>query len=243
MLEEEAVDDASGVPTIRFTIDSSALPSAMTQGEIKAEIDAMNTVADVVVAAPPAPPPSTSPSPPPSTSPSPPPPVEQPCPQFCCMAMTASCLACKECTTVDAVVRRQPEHRVAGLRERGRRVHRGAGDGGAGDDGVPPAAVVGGDELDAGDGTALTQSAAPVDGGAIAGAVVGVLALVVVAVGVGVVVVLRRRRQRQELASRTVGVDAIEAKVGAPATFVHGACARFVVVVGADVEGADAGAG
>ena len=82
------------------------------------------------------------------------------------------------------------------------------------------------DERDAGDGTALTQSAAPVDGGAIAGAVVGVLALVLVAVGVGVVVVLRRRRQRQELASRFVSVDAIEAKVGAPATFVHGACAR-----------------
>ena len=115
---------------------------------------------------------------------------------------------------------------MAGLRERGRRVDRGAGDGGAGDNDLAPAAVVGGDELDAGDGTALTQSAAPVDGGAIAGAVVGVLALVVVAVGVGGVVVVRRRRQRQELASRFVGVDAIEAKVGAPATFVHGACAR-----------------
>ena len=74
VLEEQAVDDATGVPTIRFSIDSSALPSAMTQSEIKAEIDAMNTVADVVVAAPPAPPPSTPPPPPsapPLTSPPP----------------------------------------------------------------------------------------------------------------------------------------------------------------------------
>ena len=51
---------------------------------------------------------ASNPSPPPPEappSPSPPPPEQQPCPTGampnCCMAMTASCLACKECTTVD----------------------------------------------------------------------------------------------------------------------------------------------
>jgi len=141
------------------------------------------------------------------------------------MAMTASCLACKECTTVDAWCAANPSTEWPGCESAVEAPTAGPATEEPATT-APPAAVVGGDELDAGDGTALTQSAAPVDGGAIAGAVVGVLAVVVLAVGVGVVVVLRRRRQRQELASRFVGVDAIEAKVGAPATFVHGACAR-----------------
>ena len=73
---------------------------------------------------------------------------------------------------------------------------------------APPAAVVD-DELDA---TAAGLTAeAPVDGGAIAGVVIGVLAVVAIAVGAGVVVVWRRR-QRQELPSTIVSVDPIEAK-------------------------------
>jgi len=73
---------------------------------------------------------------------------------------------------------------------------------------APPAAVVG-DELDA--GAAGLTAEAPVDGGAIAGVVIGVLAVVLIAVGAGVVVVWRRR-QRQELPSTIVSVDPIEAK-------------------------------
>ena len=126
------------------------------------------------------------------------------------MAMTASCLACKECTTVDEWCAANPSTEWPGCESAVEAPTAGPATEEPATT-APPAAVVGGDELDAGDGTALTQSAAPVDGGAIAGVVIGVLAVVLIAVGAGVVVVWRRR-QRQELPSTIVSVDPIEAK-------------------------------
>ena len=74
-LQEELTDDA-GIPTIRFTVESSE--TSKTMEDIMVEIEAMPAVSEVVAAEPPAPPPAP-PSPPPSPPPpSPPPPSEPP---------------------------------------------------------------------------------------------------------------------------------------------------------------------
>ena len=63
VLEEQAVDDATGVPTIRFTVDASA--TTQTEAEVAAEIARSDAVALVVIAAPPSAPPPPPPSSPP----------------------------------------------------------------------------------------------------------------------------------------------------------------------------------
>ena len=127
---------------------------------------------------------------------------------MCCMAMTASCLACKECTTVDEWCAANPSTEWPGCESAVEAPTAGPAMEEPATTTAPPAVV--GDELDA--GAAGLTAEAPVDGGAIAGAVIGVLAVVLIAVGAGVVVVWRRRRQRQELPSTIVSVDPIEAK-------------------------------
>ena len=137
----------------------------------------------------------------------PPPPPPETCAPICCEAMTASCLACKECKTVDEWCAANPSTEWPGCESAVEAPTAGPAMEEPATTTAPPAVV--GDELDA--GAAGLTAEAPVDGGAIAGVVIGVLAVVLIAVGAGVVVVWRRR-QRQELPSTIVSVDPIEAK-------------------------------